>query len=180
MRRRNGHAAAAGLALALCAPGAALAGSSDSTTGAFTGTIIRPILVTASQSLGFGTIVRPSSGSGVVTLANNGTLSVTGTGAVALPSTTPHAGMFTVSGEGGQVFTLAVDSTVTLTNAGSSGGSLSVTTSNDAACSTSCTLSGALGASGGLTFHVGGAFAISSTTHPGAYAGTLNISVAYN
>jgi len=176
------YAGAASIAFVLCAPHAALAGTSDSTTGDLTGTIIRPILVTANQGMQFGTIVRPSSGSGVVTLSNAGVLTVTGTGAIALPSSVPRAAMFTVAGEGQQSFTLTIDSTVTLTNTAPSGGTLSVSTTNDAACTTLCSLSGTLGnaVSGTLVFHVGGSLAILSTTHSGAYSGTINVLVTYN
>ena len=176
------YASAAVIALVLCGPVAALAATSDSTTGALTGTIIRPILVTANQGMQFGVIVRPGSGSGVVTLTNAGALTVTGTGAIALPSSVPRAAMFTVSGEGGQSLTLTIDSTVTLTNAAPSGGTLAVSTTNDAGCTTLCTLGGVLGAtaSGTLIFHVGGSFGILSTTHTGAYSGTINVVVAYN
>ena len=176
------YASAASIALVLCAPLGALAGTSDSTTGDLTGTIIRPILVTANQDMRFGTIVRPSSGSGSATLSNAGALTVTGTGAIALPSSVTQAAMFTVSGEGGQAFTLTIDSSVTLTNAAASGGTLTVSTTNDAGCTASCTLSGVLGAtaSGTLLFHVGGSLAILSTTNSGAYSGTINVLVTYN
>ena len=172
----------AGMALAFCIPRVALAGTSDSTTGALSGTIIRPILVTANQSLEFGTIVRPNAGSGTVTLTNAGGLSVTGTGAIALPSSHPQAAMFTVSGEGGQTFSLTVDSTVTLTNAAPSGGTLVVSTTNDAGCTATCALGGTVGqtTSATLSFHVGGTFAVSSTTPTGSYSGTLNAVVSYN
>ena len=172
----------AGLALAFCAPRVALAGTSDSTTGTLTGTIIRPILVTANQSLQFGFIVRPSPGSGTVTLTDAGALSVTGTGAIALPSSSPHAAMFTVSGEGGQTFSLTIDSTVTLSNTAPSGGTLAVSTTNDAGCTATCALGGVLGqtTSATLSFHVGGTFAFSSATPTGSYSGTLNTVVSYN
>jgi hypothetical protein len=173
-------ARAAGIALVLGAPVAAQAATSDSTTGALTGTIIRPILVTASQALQFGAIVRPSSGSGTVTLSNGGALSVTGTGAIALPSSVSNAAMFTVLGEGQQSFTLTIDSSVTLTNTAASGGTLAVSTTNDAGCTTLCTLGGVLGANGTLIFHVGGSFPFSSATHTGTYSGTLNVLVTYN
>lgn len=173
---------AASIFLVLLAPRAALAAISDSTTGALTGTIIRPILATANQGLQFGVIVRPTSGSGVATLSNAGALSVTGTGAIALPSSVSRAAMFTISGEGGQTFTLTIDSTVTLTNAAPSGGTLTVSTTNDAGCAASCTLSGVVGntASGTLIFHVGGTFPISSAAHTGTYSGTINVLVTYN
>jgi hypothetical protein len=170
----------AGVFVIVLAPGAVLAAGSDSTTGALTGTIIRPILVTAVQGLQFGAIVRPSAGPGTVTLSTAGALSITGTGAIPLPSSIPQAAMFTASGEGGQSFTLTIDSSVTLTNAAAGGGTLAVATTNDAGCTVLCALPGGLGASGALTFHVGGTFAISSTTPSGLYSGTLNVSVVYN
>jgi len=173
---------AASMALALGAQSVARAGTTDSTTGALTGTIIRPILVTANQGLQFGVIVRPSAGSGTVTLTNAGALSVTGTGAIALPSSSAHAAMFTVSGEGGQTFSLTIDSTVTLTNAAPSGGTLAVSTTNDAGCTAACALGGIVGqtTSATLSFHVGGTFPTSSATHTGSYSGTLNTVVSYN
>jgi hypothetical protein len=177
---RKTFARAAGIALVLYAPSAARAGTSDSATGALTGTIIRPILVTASQGLQFGVVVRPSAGSGTVTLSNAGALTVIGAGAIALPSSAPQAATFTASGEGGQSFALTIDSSVTLTNAAPGGGTLAVATTNDAGCTVLCTLPGSLGASGALTFHVGGTFAVSSTTPTGTYSGTLNVLVNYN
>src|ERR1700677_2661139 len=123
----------------------------------------------------FGVVVRPTSGSGGATLGNAGALTVTGTGAIVVPPLVAQAAMFTVSGEGGQTFGLTIDGAVTLTNTASSGGTLAVSRTNDAACTTLCTLGGVLGAtaSGTLIFHAGGSFGLSSTTNTGAYSGTI-------
>jgi len=77
---------------------------------------------------------------------------------------------------------LTIDSTVTLTNSAPSGGTLALSTTNDAGCTTLCTLGGVLGAtaSGTLIFHVGGSLGILSTTKTGPYSGTINVLVAYN
>ena len=169
--------------IALCASGSAFAaGNTSATTANVTTTIIRPISVTKNTDLKFGTIVRPGSGSGTVGLSTTNVSTVTGTGAILLPSSTTSPANFTVSGEGGQAFTMAIDSTVTLTNTAASGGTLTVTTVNDAACTTACALPGALGDPSGDTkiVNVAGSFPFISTTNTGAYAGVMNISVTYN
>lgn len=158
------------------------AGNTSATTANVTTTIIRPISVTKNTDLRFGTIVRPGSGPGTVGLTTANVASVTGTGAILLPSSTTSAANFTVSGEGAQAFTLVIDSTVTLTNTATSGGTLTVTTVNDAGCTTSCALPGTLGdvANDTKIVNVAGSFPFTSTTNTGAYSGTLNISVTYN
>jgi len=158
------------------------AGNTSATTATVTTTIIRPISVTKNTDLKFGTIVRPSTSSGTVALSTTNVPTVTGTGAILLPSSTTSAANFTVSGEGGQAFTLVIDPTVTLTNTATSGGTLTVTTVNDAACTTACALSGALGdvANGAKVVNVAGSFPLTSLTNTGAYAGTMNVSVTYN
>jgi len=158
------------------------AGNTSATTANVTTTIIRPISVTKNTDLHFGTIVRPSAGVGTVGLTAANVPTVTGTGAILLPSSTTSPANFTVSGEGAQAFTLVIDSTVTMTNTAASGGTLVVTTVNDAACTTSCSLPGALGdvANDTKVVNVAGSFPLTSLTNTGAYAGTMNISVTYN
>jgi hypothetical protein len=158
------------------------AGNTSSTTATVTTTIIRPISVSKNTDLKFGTIVRPGTGSGTVGLTTTNVSSVTGTGTILLPSSSTSAANFTVSGEGGQAFALVIDSTVTLTNTAVSGGTLTLTTVNDAACTTACALPGALGdvANNTKIINVAGSFPITSVTNTGAYAGTMNIGVTYN
>jgi len=158
------------------------AGNTSATTANVTTTIIRPISVTKNTDLRFGTIVRPSAGSGTVALSTADVPTITGTGAILLPSSTTSAANFTVSGEGAEAFTLVIDSTVTLTNTAASGGTLTVTTVNDAACTTACALPGALGdvANDTKVVNVAGSFPFTSFTNTGAYAGVMNISVTYN
>ena len=158
------------------------AGNTSSTTANVTTTIIRPISVTKNTDLKFGTIVRPSAGAGTVGLSTLNVSAVTGTGAILLPSSTTSPANFTVSGEGAEIFTLVIDSTVTLTNTAASGGTLTVTTVNDAACTTACALPGALGdvANDTKVINVAGSFPFLSTTNTGAYAGVMNISATYN
>ena len=171
-----------GLAVLGGATAAFAAGNTASTTADESTTIVRPISSVKNTYLSFGTVVLPSSGSGTVTLSTAGARSLTGTNAFWLASPTSTAANFTISGEGGSAFTLAIDATDTLTNAGAGGGALLVTTSNDAGCTSACALSGASGdvTSGTLTFNVGGAFPITSSTATGVYTGTLNVTATYN
>ena len=181
--RVNRNLGAALSAVAVFAGASAFAaGNTSATTANVTTTIIRPISVSKNTDLRFGTIVRPGSGSGTVALSTANVSTVTGTGAILLPSSTTSAANFTIAGEGAQAFTLVIDSSVTLTNSAPSGGTLTVTTVNDAACTTACALPGTLGDTAGDTkiVNVAGSFPFASTTNTGAYAGTLNISVTYN
>ena len=41
-------------------------------------------------------------------------------------------------------------------------------------------LSGSLGSTGAANFSIGGAFPLTSTTVPGDYTGTFNVTVGYN
>jgi hypothetical protein len=175
-------AAAAALTVLGGATSAFAAGNTTSSSATETATIIRPITSVKNSDLSFGSIIRPSSGSGTVTLSAANARTLTGTGAFWLVSPASTVASFTISGEGGSAFTLSVDATDTMTNAGAGGGTLTVTTANDAGCTSACALSGAFGdvADGTLTFHVGGAFPIANNTATGVYTGTLNITATYN
>jgi hypothetical protein len=171
--------AAALLVSAAAAP--AFAGpESASDTATATAKIIQPITVTKDRDMQFGTLVKPRTGSGTVTVANNGTRSL-GTG-VASPasSAAPTSAQFTIKGEGAQAMTVAVPASFDLVNGASS---LTVTTSNDgsiAAAGTTKTLSGVLGAEGSYVVQVGGAFDLASTTATGVYSGSFTVTAAYN
>ena len=151
-----------------------------STTANVSATIFRPIAVATNANLSMGAIVRPSTGSGTVTLSPANVQTLTGTNAVWLASPASTVANFTVTGEGGQAFTLAIDASDTMTNSGAGGGTLRVTTRNDAGCTSACALSGVLGGAGSMSFNVGGSFPITSTTAPGAYSGSISVSATYN
>jgi hypothetical protein len=170
------QSALAALVLAACGAPALAA----STTANVSATIYRPIAVASSASLAMGAIVRPTTGSGTVTLSAANVRTLTGTNALWLSSPASSAATFTVSGEGGQAFSLNIDTTDTMTNSAPGGGTLAVTTSNDAGCTSACALSGALGGAGSMSCHVGGSFVFSNTTSPGNYSGTINVSATYN
>lgn len=159
------------LALALtgvfAAPAFAQATDSETTSGSTE--IIQPIALTKTTDLAFGTIVRPSSGSGTVTIdATTGALSVGG-GAVSIGSGQTRAA-YTVAGEDGRTFSISTPATFAMNRTG--GGSLTVTLSSSAA---SGTLTG-----GAAAFGVGGSFTVTDATASGNYTGTFSTTVAYN
>ncbi len=140
-----------------------------------TASVFRGIAIAKSTDLAFGKIVRPSSGSGTVSLSAAGTISVSGTGTAALASPAPTVAAFSVTGEGGQAVTVTVPSSFAMT---SGANSLTVTTA--ASGSGVQTLSGTIGGAGSLAVNVGGSFPLTSVTATGLYSGTFTVSVAYN
>jgi hypothetical protein len=163
--------ALAGLVAAVASP--ALAQSTASVTVNSTGRIIAPITLTKDSDLLFGTIIKPNTGNGTVTISNAAdTVAVTGTGTASMG--TASRAKFTVGGEGGQTYAITVPASFTLSNGGNN---VTVALSSSA---TTGTLSGALGASGTQTFQVGGSFTIPSTQATGNYAGSFTVTTAYN
>ncbi|WP_428156181.1 DUF4402 domain-containing protein [Brevundimonas sp.] len=157
---------------------AAPAMAQSSATGSGSITVIRPLTITKTADLKFGTVVRPGTGSGTVVVSAAGARSVTG-GVVGLASgDTPAAAAFSVAGEGGQSVSVTIPATFTMANGSDN---LTVTTSNSLTGSVaSQTLSNALGSAGSLAFSVGGSVTIISTAATGAYTGTFTVSAAYN
>lgn len=145
-------------------------------------TIFRPITLTKDSDLSFGTVVRPLAGSGTVTISQtDGTRQLSGSGALlntGAPNTQAPAGRatYTVSGEGGQTFSITVPSTFDMTRANGSETIQVVLTPS----STTGLLSNSLGTAGTATFGVGGSIEIDSNTAGGAYSGTFTTTVAYN
>lgn len=148
---------------------------SGSASGTATASVFRAIAISRTTNLQFGTIVRPRSGSGTVTISAAGIRSVTGTGTVALSAPAPTAATFSVTGEGGQAVTVAVPATITMT---SGANSLTVTTLSTG--SGVQALSSTLGNAGSLAVAVGGSFPITASTPTGAYSGTFSVTVQYN
>lgn len=164
--------------LALTAVAAPVMAQSASTTGSGSITVIRPLTLTKTADLKFGTVVRPATGSGTAVISAAGARSVTG-GVVGLSSgDAPAAAAFTVAGEGGQSVSVTVPASFSMANGTDT---LVVTTSNSLTGSAaSQTLSNALGSAGSLAFTVGGSVPVASTTATGAYTGTFTVSAAYN
>ncbi len=167
--------AAALMVSAVAAPALA---QSSSTTGAGSITVIRPLTITKTADLKFGTVVRPATGSGTVAVSAAGARAVSG-GVVGLNSgDTPAAAAFSVAGEGGQAVSVTIPASFSMANGTDT---LTVTTSASLTGSASSqVLSNALGSAGSLAFTVGGSVPVASTTPTGAYSGTFTVSAAYN
>lgn len=171
----------ASLAISAIAGTAHAQASANATTSA-SATIFRPITLTKDSDLRFGTIVRPASGSDTVTIsAADGSRALSTNNAVALTSgahQSPTRATYTVSGEGGQAFSISVPASFNMTRSGGAE-TLTITLTASAA---SGTLSGSLGnaSSGTASFGVGGAMPITSSTASGAYSGSFITTVSYN
>lgn len=169
---------ALGLAAASAIAGNASAQASSQQTTTATGTIFQPIVLAKNSDLSFGTVVRPASGTGTVTIAAaDGTRALSGSGALIAGGPNAAAGRatYTVTGEGGQTYSIGVPANMNMN--GPSSSTLAVTLTPT---TTSGTLSAALGSTGTQTFGVGGEIPIASTTVSGAYTGTFNVTVSYN
>jgi hypothetical protein len=144
--------------------------------GAAIATVFRPLSVAVNSDLVFGTIARPRTGSGTVTVtASNNNRAVTGTGTVALVSPAHSRASFTVSGEGGQDISITVPISFVMSGPGPD----IVVTVNSSQIG-SRTLSSSLGSQGTHLFYVGGSFPVTSTTPVGSYSGPFTVNVDYN
>lgn len=147
----------------------AFAQASDSDSAAVGITVLQPITVSKKADLQFGRVIR---GAGTVTVSAAGTRTV-GAGLSAPPTTgTISRAQFEVKAEGGQALTWTIPSTVTLDGPASS--TLTVNT-----LSTTPTTAGTLGAEQVYTLNVGGEITLAADTTTGAYAGTMEVTVAY-
>jgi hypothetical protein len=134
-------------------------------------TIIAPLSVTkpadnaAGGALKFGTIVSTTvAGTVTVTTATTPGRSVTGVTAI---GTDFDNAKFTVGGQTGQTYNVALDASVSLTGAG---GDPMV-----------CTLSKSVNNTGNTlgTFYVGGELAVAANQGAGSYQGTFSVIVSY-
>ncbi len=151
--------------------------SAGSLDGAAQATVLRPLSLSKSFDLSFGAILRPTSGSGSVLLdAGDGSLEVTGTGAMALAVPSPTLAQYTVSGEAGQSIAIDMDIESSFNMTGP--GTLPVTLNTDADASP--VLVGQANQEGQYSFRVGGSFPISHDTPPGTYSGNFVVTVLYN
>jgi len=123
-------------------------------TSTVAASVFRPISLSNPRGLQFGTVVRPSSGTGSVAIdASSGALTPGG-GAVALTSncTTCNA-TYAVTGEGGQAFSLTIPGSFNLTTSGGTPITVALATSTPTG---SYNLNSNLGFSGTFPFSIGG------------------------
>ena len=149
-------------------------GPTASGTGRFLATVIRSIAISKLSDLVFGRVATPASGSGTVTIdATTGAQSSTN-GIATFASPAPSRAAFSVTGEGGQAFSVTAPASFVMT------GPQTLTVTTATSVTGSPLLSGSLGSAGSFTFGVGGSAPISSTTLNGDYAGSFTVTVAYN
>ena len=134
--------------------------------------IVRPLTLTATQDLNFGTIVVSSlAASQAVSVSQGGVLSGC-TGALSC-SGTVAAARYNVTGTNGQTINIAATAS-NLTNTSSGGNELLGFTPN-APATVLLTNSGAPG----NNFNVGGSITIAPTTVDGLYVGDIEVTVDY-
>jgi hypothetical protein len=144
------------------------------TGGAFTMTILRGLVVSKATDLVFGTLGKPVSGSGTVSIDAASGVRTVSTGIAAVPTPAPSRARFDVTGEGGQLISVSVPASFSLTGPAT----ITVTTTNSAPASP--VLSGALGSAGSFSFGVGGSAPINASAPDGSYSGNFTVTVAYN
>lgn len=165
MRPLNRGMTALALTAAMAAPGGAFAASA---TGNAAADIAQPIAVTEAQQLNFGRVV-PSGTSGTVTIATDGSRSISG--GVSTLGGTVQAGTFDVTGEGSAEYSVSLPASISLSDG--SGNSMTVDSFNDNAGSPP-SLSG-----GSDSFSVGAALSVGANQTPGSYSGTYTVTVNY-
>jgi hypothetical protein len=146
------------------------------TVGSAFATVYRSMAISKATDLSYGRIVRPSSGSAIISL-NPSTGAVSATPAVALGSPSPSRASYTVTAEGGSSFNIGV-SPATMTLTGTPSGSVQVTLTETAIGAQ--TPGGTLGTAVTFPFGIGGSMTITSATQSGSYNGSFVVTVSYN
>lgn len=160
---------------------AAAAQSTASANGSVAASIIQPVAITKNNDVSFGTVARPNTAS-TSTVVLDPTLSadpVSITGGTAVVQVQGSRGQFTVTGDGGRTYALTGTGAFDLTRSGGSE-TIAFTPNIAAASGTLGTLSGTAYTAGTQVLYAGGEFDITNTTIPGAYSGTLSLTVTYN
>lgn len=162
--------ATAAAAVALAAAGNASAQTSQSATGSIT--VMQPVLNVAKTSdLNFGSVIRPTSGSGTITIdANNGNVSTANLSQAS--GSTPTRAAFSVEGQPNANITVTYPNNMTLTR---SGGSETLTV-----YLTTSMGGGQIGSGGTVDFYIGGQVTLASSTVIGAYSSSFTVTVNYN
>lgn len=145
--------------------------SSGSTGGLATATVTRGLGLSSSGTLNFGTLIKPTSGTGTADVdPDQGAYH--NTNIIATPSSTPSRVVFTATGQPSTAISVNVPHDFYISTPG--GAKLDVTLSSNAGSSET------LNSAGSYTFGVGGSINVSSTTLSGVYSGAFVVSVCYN
>ncbi len=167
---------------ALALPATAFTGSTATVTAR--ANVVAPISVTKTSDLAFGFV---SAGAGVVTVATNGSRSVTGNAALVAGGPAATAARFDVKGSGSNSFSIDyAGSDTVLSNAAQDTMAIELiteavggTSPTGKAVTGSNAQAGALDA-GAAYIYVGAALTVGANQRPGLYSGSIRVSVAYN
>ncbi|MGC9355378.1 MAG: DUF4402 domain-containing protein, partial [Mariniphaga sp.] len=132
--------------------------------------IISPLTLANDLTFELGTLVKPATGTGTLTITAAASSERTlGSGLTSIPGDLWRPARFIVTGDDAQSFSITKPATITLSGTTDD---LTVTTtiSSD---ETGVTTSG-----GTFTFYVGGSMDVPSTVAPGSYTGTYEVSIA--
>jgi spore coat protein U-like protein len=153
--------------LALCS-GTVFGQTSASATAS--AEIITALKIEKDQDLDLGTIAPLSNGTSTFILKSDGAIDGAST-ATDIDISDHTAASFTISGEGGEYFSLTIPTSVELAGTGNDM-TLTLLHNLDAT-------DNSLDSSGSATLTVGGSLALASNQAAGNYSGTINVSVAY-
>lgn len=147
----------------------ALAQTTNSVSGSIT--VVQPVLeVTKNNDLSFGAVMRPTSGSGTISIdANTGNVSVSNLAQVGNSATRAS---FSIVGQANANIQVTYPGSLTLTRTGGTE-TLNINI-------TSTMGGGQINSSGSATFYLGGQATLQSTTPAGSYTAAFNVTVAYN
>ena len=169
---------AAGLVLGMS--GQAMAANATSTAE---GEVIAPIAIASTANLAFGKFAAGTAG-GTIKVDTDGAITVTGgpTGVIKATGSTGTAAQFNVTGQALNTYSIAHTGTAVLTNTtGNETMALAKVSALTAATGTTTEVSsGTLSAGGAETIFVGGTLTVGAAQVPGAYAGTVIVTVEYN
>ena len=147
---------------------AAHAQSSASATASALAKVISPIAITKTADLNFGTIITGPAGTVIVSPAGVETAS----GATVVnPNPNVSAAQFSVTGEPSTAYSIALPSTITITN-----GAQTMTVDN---FTSNPTPTGLLSGAGAQSLAVGARLNVLANQAVGNYAGTFTVTVAY-
>lgn len=149
-------------------------------TGVSTATVVPAITISASQrDLAFGRfLIDATVGGGTVIMssASTGVRTKTGTGLTLVAATPGNSGQFTVTGDGGATYSIAVAQTTALTSGANTMNASTFTTTP----STPGTLSGTTGTSGTQIVYIGATLTVAASQAAGLYTGAYTVTVDYN
>lgn len=149
--------------------------------GTVTATVRRQLSITTERnSLQFGRVLRPTSGSNnVLIAANGGQRSLSGVGNATLMSSTSGNVLYTITGEPSTSISVLINGGSPTLNLSNGASSLGVALTNTLS-STWPTPAQSLPASGALSIGIGGSLPVGPTTAPGSYSGSFTVVVQYN